>query len=239
MLPGRDRVLPLVGIEWDMSRLDEGTLAELPPWIELHERVRPLIGPPAPRPPGPPAQPSVTGSWPRTALRHGTSSRPWRRRRPRPRPAPADGPRPDRRYHLTEEMPLGPVAADLTGTWSADGAELGGWCCATSGIALPSWTRRTGCCGWWPWAEPGAASDRAYPAGHGRTRLGREVRRHRPGLVAGAQPVRRGRARRPACGHRGGPRCRRRTQRHLARLARWSAVASTSRRSPWTRAPPG
>ena len=44
---------------------------------------------------------------------------------------------PDRRYRLTEEMPLGPAGADLTGTWSADGAGLGGRVLATSGIALP------------------------------------------------------------------------------------------------------
>ena len=44
---------------------------------------------------------------------------------------------PDRRYRLTEEMPRGPVGADLTGTWAADDAELGGRVLATSGIALP------------------------------------------------------------------------------------------------------
>jgi alpha-galactosidase len=32
------------GIEWDLSRLDGDTLAELREWIALHKRVRPLIG---------------------------------------------------------------------------------------------------------------------------------------------------------------------------------------------------
>ena len=32
------------GIEWDMTRLDEDWLAELRAWIDLHKRVRPLIG---------------------------------------------------------------------------------------------------------------------------------------------------------------------------------------------------
>jgi alpha-galactosidase len=43
---------------------------------------------------------------------------------------------PDRRYRLAEEAPRG-VGADMTGRWSADGAELSGRVLATSGIALP------------------------------------------------------------------------------------------------------
>ena len=54
-----------------------------------------------------------------------------------PAPLRLTGLDPDRRYRLTEEMPRGPVGADLTGTWSADDAELSGRVLATSGIALP------------------------------------------------------------------------------------------------------
>ena len=44
---------------------------------------------------------------------------------------------PDRTYRLSEELPPAPGGADLSGTWSARGAELGGRVLATVGVALP------------------------------------------------------------------------------------------------------
>jgi alpha-galactosidase len=127
------------GIEWDMSRLDEGELAELRSWIELHKRVRPLIGSGTlVHPDHPDPALLVTGvvgadrseAWYVVATVAATATQ-------HPAPLRLTGLDPDRRYRVTEEMPRGPGGADLTGAWSAHGTELTGRVLATAGIALP------------------------------------------------------------------------------------------------------
>ncbi|NPC45187.1 alpha-galactosidase [Nocardioides sp. zg-1230] len=126
------------GIEWDVSRVDEATRTELREWIELHKRVRPLIGSGTlVHPDHPDPAVLVTGivgedrseAWYVVATVAATSTQ-------HPAPLRLAGLDPDRHYRLAEEMPRG-VGADMTGGWSADGAELSGRVLATSGIALP------------------------------------------------------------------------------------------------------
>lgn len=111
------------GIEWDMSRLDEATLAELAAWIDLHKQVRPLIGTGSLVHPDHP-DPAVLATVAATATQH-------------PAPLLLTGLDPDRTYRLSEEVPPAPGGADLSGTWSARGAELCGRVLATVGVALP------------------------------------------------------------------------------------------------------
>lgn len=127
------------GIEWDMSRLDEATLAELGAWIELHKQVRPLIGTGAlVHPDHPDPAVLVTGvvaadrseAWYVVATVAATETQ-------HPAPLLLSGLGPDRTYRLSEELPSAPGGADLSGTWSARGAELGGRVLATVGVALP------------------------------------------------------------------------------------------------------
>ena len=54
-----------------------------------------------------------------------------------PAPLRLTGLDPDRTYRLAEELPPAPGGADLSGTWSARGAELPGRVLATVGVALP------------------------------------------------------------------------------------------------------
>ena len=127
------------GIEWDMSRLDEATLAELAAWIDLHKQVRPLIGTgPLVHPDHPDPAVLVTGvvaadrseAWYVVATVAATETQ-------HPAPLLLTGLDPDRTYRLSEELPPAPGGADLSGTWSARGAELGGRVLATVGVALP------------------------------------------------------------------------------------------------------
>ena len=127
------------GIEWDMSRLDEATLAELAAWIDLHKQVRPLIGTGSlVHPDHPDPSVLVTGvvaadrseAWYVVATVAATGTQ-------HPAPLLLTGLDPDRTYRLSEELPPAPGGADLSGTWSARGAELGGRVLATVGVALP------------------------------------------------------------------------------------------------------
>ncbi|GAA1449077.1 alpha-galactosidase [Mycobacterium cookii] len=127
------------GIEWDMSRLDEATLAELAAWIDLHKQVRPLIGTGTlVHPDHPDPAVLVTGvvaadrseAWYVVATVAATETQ-------HPAPLLLTGLDPDRTYRLSEELPPAPGGADLSGTWSARGAELGGRVLATVGVALP------------------------------------------------------------------------------------------------------
>lgn len=127
------------GIEWDMSRLDEATLAELADWIDLHKRIRPLVGSGTLVHPDH-ADPAVvvTGvvatdrseacyvvaTVAATATQH-------------PAPLRLTGLDPDSTYRLVEELPPAPGGADLTNTWSASGTVLSGRLLATTGVALP------------------------------------------------------------------------------------------------------
>jgi alpha-galactosidase len=127
------------GIEWDMTGLDEAGLSELASWIELHKRVRPLIGSgtlvhpdhadPAVLVTGVVAADASEG-WYVVATVASTDTQ-------HPAALRLSGLDPDGRYRLTEELPPGPGGADLTDAWSASGAELTGRVLATSGIALP------------------------------------------------------------------------------------------------------
>ncbi|QSR32479.1 alpha-galactosidase [Nocardioides sp. S5] len=127
------------GIEWDMSRLDEATLAELAEWIDLHKQVRPLIGTGSlVHPDHPDPAVLVTGvvaadrseAWYVVATVAATETQ-------HPAPLLLTGLDPDRTYRLSEELPPTPGGADLSGTWAARGAELGGRVLATVGVALP------------------------------------------------------------------------------------------------------
>lgn len=127
------------GIEWDMSRLDEAELAELRSWIELHKRVRPLLGTGTlVHPDHPDPAVLVTGivaedrseAWYVVATVAATATQ-------HPAPLRLTGLDPDRRYRVTEEMPRGPGGADLTGAWSAHGTEPTGRVLASAGVALP------------------------------------------------------------------------------------------------------
>ena len=203
------------GIEWDMTRLDEAGLAELRAWIDLHKRVRPLIGTGAlVHPDHPDPAVVVTGvvaadrseAWYVVATVAATATQ-------HPAPLRLTGLDPDRTYRLSEELP--PTGgADLSGGWSASGAVLGGRVLATTGVALPVLDPE----------EARVLRVVAGPAGlgssHGRRGLGPAVRRERARLVARAQPVRGRRARRPPARDGGRPRRRRGSQRDLARLAR-------------------
>jgi alpha-galactosidase len=127
------------GIEWDMSRLDEATLAELAAWIDLHKQVRPFIGTGSlVHPDHPDPAVLVTGvvaadrseAWYVVATVAATETQ-------HPAPLLLTGLDPDRTYRLSEELPPAPGGADLSGTWSARGAELGGRVLATVGVSLP------------------------------------------------------------------------------------------------------
>ncbi|GAB3022129.1 alpha-galactosidase [Nocardioides flavus (ex Wang et al. 2016)] len=127
------------GIEWDVSRLDEATLAELREWIALHKRVRPLIGTGTlVHPDHPDPAVMVTGvvaadrseAWYVVATVAATATQ-------HPAPLRLTGLDPERRYRVTEEMPRGPGGADLTGAWSVHGTEPTGRVLAAAGVALP------------------------------------------------------------------------------------------------------
>ncbi|TGN64042.1 alpha-galactosidase [Nocardioides eburneiflavus] len=127
------------GIEWDLSRLDGDTLAELREWIALHKRVRPLIGTGTlVHPDHPDPAVLVTGvvaedraeAWYVVATVAATATQ-------HAAPLRLTGLDPDRRYRVTEEMPRGPGGADLTGAWSAHGTESTGRVLAIVGVALP------------------------------------------------------------------------------------------------------
>lgn len=127
------------GIEWDLSRLDGDTLAELREWIALHKRVRPLIGTGAlVHPDHPDPAVLVTGvvaadraeAWYVVATVAATATQ-------HAAPLRLTGLDPGRRYRVTEEMPRGPGGPDLTGAWAAHGTESTGRVLATVGLALP------------------------------------------------------------------------------------------------------
>jgi len=108
-------------------------------WIDLHKRVRPLIGTGTLVHPDH-ADPAVlvTGvvaedrseAWYVVATTGATATQ-------HPAPLRLTGLDPDRTYHLVEELPRGAGGADLAGTWAADGAALPGRVLAASGVALP------------------------------------------------------------------------------------------------------
>lgn len=127
------------GIEWDMSRLDAAGLAELAQWVDLHKRVRPLIGSGTlVHPDHPDPGVLVTGvvgadrseacyvvaSVASPATQH-------------PAPLRLTGLDPDTTYRLVEEMAPPHAAGDLSEGWSAVGTTLPGRVLATAGIALP------------------------------------------------------------------------------------------------------
>jgi alpha-galactosidase len=127
------------GIEWDMTRLDDAVLAELRSWIDLHKRVRPLIGTGTlVHPDHPDPAVLVTGlvaadrseAWYVVATVAATATQ-------HPAPLRLAGLDPDRRYRLVEELPPSSGGADLTGAWSASGTVLGGRVLAAAGVALP------------------------------------------------------------------------------------------------------
>jgi alpha-galactosidase len=127
------------GIEWDVSRIDADTLAELREWVDLHKRVRPLIGTGTlVHPDHPDPAVLVTGvvaedraeAWYVVATVAATATQ-------HPSPLRLTGLDPDQRYRVTEEMPRGPGGADLTGAWSVHGTESTGRVLATVGLALP------------------------------------------------------------------------------------------------------
>ena len=128
------------GIEWDMSPPRRGRrCAELAAWIDLHKQVRPLIGTGTlVHPDHPDPAVLVTGvvaadrseAWYVVATVAATETQ-------HPAPLRLTGLDPDRTYRLAEELPPAPGGADLSGTWSARGAELGGRVLATVGVALP------------------------------------------------------------------------------------------------------
>ncbi|RYB94972.1 alpha-galactosidase [Nocardioides oleivorans] len=127
------------GIEWDMTGLDATALAELASWIELHKRVRPLIGTGTLVHPDH-ADPAVlvTGvvaadrseGWYVVATVASTDTQ-------HPAALRLTGLDPDRHYRLTEELPPVAGGADLTDGWSASGATLTGRVLAVAGVALP------------------------------------------------------------------------------------------------------
>ena len=127
------------GIEWDMSRLDEATLAELRAWIELHKRVRPLHRHRHARPPRPPGPRRGGDGHRRRGPLRGVVRRRDRGgdRDPAPRPAPAHGPRP------RPALPPHRGDAPRSGRRRPDRhlvrgrRRAGGRVLATSGIALP------------------------------------------------------------------------------------------------------
>ena len=126
------------GIEWDMSRLDEASLAELRSWVELHKQVRPLIGPGTlVHPDHPDPAVVVTGivgadaseaCYVVATVAATETQHPARLR--------LTGLDPARTYRLTEALPP-PPGADLAPTWAADGAVLTGRALATVGVGLP------------------------------------------------------------------------------------------------------
>jgi alpha-galactosidase len=127
------------GIEWDLSRLDGDTLAELREWIALHKRVRPLIGTGTlVHPDHPDPAVLVTGvvaedraeAWYVVATVAATATQ-------HAAPLRLTGLDPGRRYRVAEEMPRGPGGPDLTGAWAAHGTESTGRVLATVGLALP------------------------------------------------------------------------------------------------------
>ena len=127
------------GIEWDMSRLDETALAQLREWVALHKRVRPLIGSGTlVHPDHPDPAIAVTGivgadraeAWYVVATVAATETQ-------HPARLLLTGLDPDRTYRLSEEMPPPPGGADLSSSWSADGAVLTGRALGTVGVALP------------------------------------------------------------------------------------------------------
>jgi alpha-galactosidase len=126
------------GIEWDVSRLDEASLAELRAWVGLHKQVRPLIGSGTlVHPDHPDPAVVVTGivaadrseacyvvaTVATTETQH-------------PARLLLTGLDADRTYRLSEALPP-PPGADLSPTWSADGAVLTGRVLATVGVGLP------------------------------------------------------------------------------------------------------
>jgi alpha-galactosidase len=127
------------GIEWDVSRLDESQLEELRSWVRLHKRVRPLIGTGTLVHPDH-ADPAVlvTGivgadrreAWYVVATVGSTATQ-------HPAPLRLSGLDPDRTYRLSEELPPTTGGADLTGAWSAAGANVPGRVLAEVGVALP------------------------------------------------------------------------------------------------------
>ncbi len=127
------------GIEWDVSRLDEGQLDELRSWVELHKRVRPLIGTGTLVHPDH-ADPAVlvTGivgadrseAWYVVATVASTATQ-------HPAPLRLSGLDPDRSYRLSEELPPATARADFTGRWSASGTCVPGRLLAEVGVALP------------------------------------------------------------------------------------------------------
>ncbi|MFM6849211.1 MAG: alpha-galactosidase, partial [Terrabacter sp.] len=126
------------GIEWDLSRLDEASLAELRSWVDLHKQVRPLIGSGTlVHPDHPDPAVVVTGivaadrseaCYVVATVAATETQHPARLR--------LTGLDPDRTYRLTEALPP-PPGADLSPTWSADGAVLTGRALATVGVGLP------------------------------------------------------------------------------------------------------
>jgi alpha-galactosidase len=126
------------GIEWDLTGLDEVALAELRSWIELHKRVRPLIGTGAlVHPDHPDPAVLVTGvvaadrseAWYVVATVAATATQ-------HPAHLRLTGLDPDRTYRLSEELAPGP-GPDLSGGWSPDGAVLTGRVLAGVGVVLP------------------------------------------------------------------------------------------------------
>ena len=222
------------GIEWDLTRARRrAAWPSCAAWIDLHKRVRPLIGDRhagAPRPPGPrpcwsPASspPTAREAWYVVATVAATATQ-------HPAPLRLAGLDPDRTYRLVEEVPPArwrrPHRRLVGGGHRARGRVL-----ATAGVALPCSTPR----------RPGAARGRGRRRGLGSRmdaeRLGRAVRRQRAGLVgepnqfvaAELADLPPGRGGRP--GRRRGP------QRDLAGLARLGGrPRSTSPRSRSTRA---
>ena len=139
-LPGRDRAAATGSASSGTCPAStRPTLAELRDWVALHKQVRPLIGSGTlVHPDHPDPAVAVTGIVAPTARRRGTSSRPSRPPRPSTRRRLLlTGLDPDRTYRLSEEMPPPPGGADLSPTWSADGAVLTGRALGTAGVALP------------------------------------------------------------------------------------------------------
>ena len=127
------------GIEWDVSRLEDAQLRELRSWVELHKRVRPLIGTGTlvhPDHPDPAVQ--VTGivgadrreAWYVVATVASTATQ-------HPAPLRLSGLDPDRTYRLSEELPPTVGGPDLTGAWTAVGGTVSGRGLAEVGVALP------------------------------------------------------------------------------------------------------
>lgn len=127
------------GIECDVTRMPAAELDELRRWIDLHKRVRPLVGTGTLVHPDH-ADPAVvvTGvvaadrseAWYVVATVAATATQ-------HPAALRLTGLDPDLRYRLTEEVPPDPGGPDLTDAWSADGTVLSGRALAGAGVALP------------------------------------------------------------------------------------------------------